>query len=1415
MNTSVFKRGTALAMAVVMCLMAFLGSGPITAHAAGEKAEVYMIGFPRDGEANFDGWGHPELHYMNGWVTPKSNYTNVRAMNSYDGNICYCIEPGIAQDTGEVFTSWDENFWDNFPEELNSTITGDEIKTLIGRILQYGYTGPVSLSWRSQNSGGDTLAHAVATQLLIWETIVGERDSSFGKVDPGKYDSVLDSVTTKHPLYDRIHSYYDSIEDNVQKHSKLPTSFAKSTKKAQEIEMDWTGSEYVAELIDKNGVLKNYSFTANVTGIEFTVDGNTLRITAKEAPTETVTITASKKNSQRMGVITWTDGEYGPDSTSQDTVTYAQSVSDPVKGYLKLTVSFGGTKIIKTSEDGIVEGISFNISGEGINQTVTTGKNGEIQIDNLAPGIYTITEQTYDQYNPQDTQRVTVVSGQVATVTFNNTLKRGSLAVTKNAEDGLNEGITFHLYGTSLSGLAVNEYAVTDSNGIANFGNVLIGSGYTLEEVDTSEKYVIPDSQTASVEWNTVTNKSFSNILKKWNVTVTKSDASTGTAQGDASLSGAQYGVYKGDQLIDTYTTDANGQFTTGYYVCGNDWTIREIAPSEGYLLDNTSYPVGADAKKYSVELNSTTLGVLETIKKGSISIIKHSDNGDTQIETPEAGAVFCVYLKSAGSYDAAKESERDYLTCDENGFAQTKELPYGIYTVHQISGWDGCELMADFEVFISENGEVYRFIINNAAFESFLKVIKVDAETGKVIPYAGAAFQIYNPDGTLVKQTFTYPEVTEIDTFYTNENGFLITPESLEYGTGYALVEVQAPYGYVINTDPVYFDVTQDDSSEDSGITVVEVTKANTAQKGTITVYKTGEIFSSAVVAEGVYQPVYAEKGLPGAVYEITAAEDIFTMDGTLRYTAGEVVDTITTDSTGYATSKALYLGKFHVTEITAPEGMIINSEPHAIELVYAGQEIEISETSASFTNLRQKVSVALSKIMEQNDIFQIGMNGEISAVTFGLYAAEELVAEDGTIIPADGLLEIVSMSNDGSAACQTDLPFGSYYLKELTTNEHYIVSDEKYPFTFTYEGPTCEMVEIVVNDGSPIENEMIYGEVHGLKINEDNEGLSGAVIGLFHSDETVFTSDTAILSTITVEHGYFRFTQIPFGNWIIREIEAPEGYVLSDVLYPVTITKDGTTLEVQITNTRIRGNVRLTKVDKDYPENKLAGAVFDLYADTNSNGEFDAEDELLGQLEELTGGIYQMNDLLFGGYFVKESVAPNGFYLDDTAYYFQISENGKTVIVENEAGKGFINNAQRGSIRIEKTSEDNVVKGFTFKVEGTDITGQSYSKTFVTDDKGEIHIDGLRIGTYVISEVSNEATEKYELPADVTVNVLEGKTTVAKFYNKLIPDTPDIPKTGDESNTALWGMIALVSLAGAGVTSFLFYRSSKKKHQ
>lgn len=1405
MKTQKFKRTLSLFLAMLMCVTTLFGMGT-TAFAAEETDEVYLISYPRDGDANYGGeWGHNSLSFMNGWSTATSRFTTIRAMGSYEGNICYCIEPGVPQQTGNTFTKKGEDFWDEYPSSYNSTISPDDIKLFIGRIFQYGYTGTISTSWRSQNEGGDKLAHAVATQLLIWETVVGERDADFGKVSTGGKNAITEQICTSHPLYSQIMSYCDSIAASVQKHSKVPSFFSKSAGKAQNIELAWDGEKYTATLTDTNNVLSDYLFSASVPGIRFSVNGNKLTITADTAPADTVTITAEKRNSQRRGVITWTDGVYGPNGKLQDTVTYAQTVSDPVKGYLNIKVSYGSAKIIKTSEDGKVEGISFTITGNGVNKTVTTGAGGVIQIDNLAPGVYTVTEQSYDKYEPQEVRRVTVVSGQVTTVNFNNTLKRGTLIVTKTSEDGLNEGVKFHLYGTSLSGLAVDEYAVTDSAGKAVFSDVLIGTGYTLEEVDTAIRYVVPEKQTAAVEWNTVTNKSFTNILKKWNVIVTKSDAETGLPQGDATLAGAVYGIYKGDQLVDTYTTDANGQFTTKYYVCGDDWTIREITPSEGYLLDSSVYPIGAEAKNYAVEYNTTANDVTEQIIKGRIAIIKHTDDGETQLETPEAGAEFAVFLKAAGSYDNAKASERDYLTCDENGYAATKDLPYGIYTVHQAKGWDGRELLADFDVYIAKDGQTYRYLANNRNFESYIKIVKVDAETGKVIPLADAGFRLYRPDGSLITQTFTYPEVTTIDTFYTNSDGYLITPEKLEYGTGYSLVEVSAPCGYTLNSEPIYFDVTADNATEENTVTVVEVTKPNTAQKGVIRISKSGEAFSSVTEADGIYQPVFAVKGLEGAVYEITAAEDIITPDGTLRYAAGAVVDTVTTDETGLAESKPLYLGKYEVKEITAPTGYVLNTEIHTAELVYAGQEVEITETAADFCNERQKAAVSLDKVLEQDERFGIGKNGELSAVTFGLFAAEELTAADGSIIPADGLLEIVSMDENGHAVCKTDLPFGSYYLKELSTDGHYILSDEKYPIVFEYAGQDTALVEIKANGGAPIENKLLYGEIRGLKKNEGGSGLAGALIGLFRADCTEFTTENAILTATSAEDGSFSFTRVPYGNWIVREIEAPTGFVLSEKAYPVTVDADCAVIEVEIENTCIRGTVQLTKTDRDYPDNKLTGAEFTVYRDSNDNKELDADDERLGTLTETGIGVYEMSDLLYGGYFVKETKAPAGFYLDDNAYYFEIVEDGKIVPVENEAGKGFVNAPQVGSLKIIKTSSNGKIEGFSFRVTGPN----GYVGVFTTDKNGEIIIENLRIGEYVVSEVSDGASSAYVLPADKTASVFEGAVTKVEMHNEL----RDTPKTGDDSNPARWLALLGVSAAGAATLGVVGFRKRRKE--
>lgn len=560
---------------------------------------------PRDGDDNYSGeWGHGSHEFMNGWATDTSRYTSVYAMGSYNGNICYCIEPDVHLKTGDRFTKKGENFWDNYPSSYNKTISPDDIKLFIGRIMQYGYTGTISTSWRSQNEGGDKLAHAVATQLLIWGTVVGERDADFNKVSTGGKDAILDQISPNHPLHSKIMSYYNSIAASVQTHSKVPSFFSKSTGKAQNIELEWDGEKYTATLTDKNNVLSDYSFSASVSGVHFSVNGNKLTITADKAPSSTVTITAEKKNSQRRGVITWTDGVYGPNGELQDTVTYAQEVNDPVKGYLNIKVSYGSTKIVKTSEDGKVDGIPFRIQGNGIDETVKTANGGQIQVDNLNPGIYTVTEQTENKYEPQESRRVTVVSGQTATVKFNNVLKRGDLKVIKTSEDNMVEGVKFHLYGTSLSGLAVDEYAVTDASGTAIFKDVLISGStpYILEEVDTDIKYVVPEEQTAAIEWNKVTNKSFHNILKKWSLTVTKSDSEKGLPQGDASLAGAKYGVFNGEQLMDVYETDRNGQFTTKSYVCGNDWSLREIEPSEGYLLNTESLHIGAEAKLYTAE---------------------------------------------------------------------------------------------------------------------------------------------------------------------------------------------------------------------------------------------------------------------------------------------------------------------------------------------------------------------------------------------------------------------------------------------------------------------------------------------------------------------------------------------------------------------------------------------------------------------------------------------------------------------------------------------------------------------------------------------------------------------------------------------------------------------------------------------
>lgn len=1076
------KRSTSLFLAVLMCFSSLIGV-TATAHAA-TKQDVYIIDLPRGKETNKEHWGHPAYELMNGWSTFNTDYVTVKAIGDYEGDSCYCIEPGVSLYTGDKLSKEAESFWDNYPSKYNKTIDPDTIKVYLGRIMQYGYTGKNSVDWVSTNSSkADDCANHLATQLLVWETVIGERDENFNHVDATKHGkhNIKEIISSKHPLRSKIFSHYSRIEKSVKQHTTVPSFASRSKSKARSIELKWNGKNYSTTINDTNGVLSNYDFSGS--GLTFSKSGNSLTITSEKAPKDDVLITVNKKNSQRKAVITWTDEKIGPQSGQlQDIVTFGQSVSDPVKAYLNVKVSLGNAKLMKVSEDGKVDNVKFHISGNGISKDVTTNANGEINIANLAPGNYQISEYTDVKYVPQDTQTVTIVSG-----------------------------------------------------------------------------------QTASVQ--------FSNVLKKFRVNVTKQDYEKGHAQGDAKLSGAVYGLFKGNDLVAQYTTDQNGSFTTDYYVCGTDWTIKEISPSEGYLLNDTVYKVGADPKDYTVEYNNAPdMTVMEQVIKGKISIIKHTDDGETQIETPEKGAEFQVYLKSAGSFVNADKDERDTIVCDEDGFASTKLLPYGVYTVHQTKGWDGREKITDFDVFINIDGKTYKFLINNKNFESYLKVVKLDKETGKRIPYEGAAFEIYDSDNHRVTMQYTYPQVTSIHTFYTNKEGYLITPERLPYGY-YTLKEVQAPYGYVLDDTPIPFVISQENASTDTGVTVVKVKAKDMAQKGVINITKTGEIFSSVEENNGIYTPKYRVGNLKSAVFEIYAAEDITTLDGTVRYEQGTLVDTITTDDDGVAKSKELYLGKYTVIEKTAPNGYVHNAAKYDAELTYAGQNVSVTSTDLSVYNERQKVSVSLKKIMANDKTFGIGNNGEITSVRFGIYASEDIKANNGDVIPKDALITFANCDKNGSIVFDCDLPVGfKWYVKEIATDKHYILSDTKYEFDTEYQGQDVKVIDIKINNDKAIENNLIYGSVKGLKIDrETQEVIKGATFGLFKSDTTEFTEDKAILTAVTDENGVFVFNNIPYGEYLIKELKAADGYLDNEDVFTVTIKDNEQVVELTAINDKV----------------------------------------------------------------------------------------------------------------------------------------------------------------------------------------------------------------------------------------------------
>ena len=1083
----------------------------------------------------------------------------------------------------------------------------------------------------------------------------------------------------------------------------------------------------------------------------------------------------------------------------------------------------GKIKVNKTADDGIVSGREFKVTGnDGSSYTKKTNANGVaefsgLKVYNTSTGksiTYTVSEINVDtRYEVPKAQNVTLTSGDVdltVNVKFNNQLKTGSIKINKQSEDNQNGDREFTITGNGKT------YTIkTGSDGIAILSDIPVYNSnnekivYTISEKNVPIRYVVPAEQTATLTADATTTKTFKNILKKFTVELTKQDSKTASAQGNGTLAGAVYGLYKDGELVDTYTTDENGYFKTKEYVCGN-YTVQEISPSEGYLIDKTVYSVGAEAENYFIEHNPLSMTVTEDIIKGNIAMIKHSDDGSTQIETPEVGAEFEVYLKSSGSYANAVETERDHLTCDENGFAQTKDMPYGIYTVHQTKGWEGTEFIADFDVNISENGQTYRYLINNAEFESYVKVVKVDSETGKTIPYEGAGFEIYNADGEKMTMMYSYPSPTAIDVFYTNSEGYLITPEVLPYGE-YSLVEVQAPYGYVLDKTPVSFSVSSENAEEENSLTIVKVEKQNTAQKGKISVHKTGDIFTSVATASSAYTnengemivnpttytPVFANGDLSGAVFQITAKEDIVTLDGTIRAYAGDVVSEITTDENGYAETEPLYLGKYEVREIKAPYGYVLNNEPKDVELTYAGQEFEVRDTvNTAFENEYQSVRISLSKVMESDELFGIYGKDCYTSIRFGLFAAEDITAADGSVIPADGLLSEVSLAENMTAKFDVQIPFGRYYVKEISTDEHYVLNGEKYLVNFEYMGQDIRTVDI---DCGQFVNLLKRGRIEGHKVDDKSEPLENAVFGLFTTDCVKFSRDTAIMTAASDENGCFEFTDVPFGQYIVREIESPRGYILSDKEYAVSIAEDGEVIEITAENKPI--TVEISK--RDVYGNELVGAEMVL---ENADGEI---------VDKWTsdGTNHIVSKLGAGEYMLKEIAAPDG-YVIATDIKFTVDVYGN-VMVENVDFTAVSDNGNPLIAMVDDTTKVRISKrdittgeelpGATLQI--IDENGNVVEEWVSTDEAHFIEGKLIAGKEYTLRETI--APDGYEIANEISFTVNEdGSVTEVVMYDELTPKT-DTPYTGDNHSD-----FAAFALMGASLVIFLVLIISRKKN-
>lgn len=1095
--------------------------------------------------------------------------------------------------------------------------------------------------------------------------------------------------------------------------------------------------------------------------------------------------TASKNltDKEQKGALTiYKEGEVLTGATvTEDGVTFA---------YEKRKLKGAVYSVYAGADIKAADGTLIYKKGALVKDNLVTGDDGSVTLKDLYLGTYTVTEtKAPDNYVCKGESKTVelVYAGQTVEVqtvsaTFLNERQKAAVRVEKQDEETKNplSGGIYGLYAAEdikVDGKTVVpkgtliEKATTGADGKASYKAELpINYSYSIREIQAPELYLRNSEDTYTFTFKFTNDKeekvNFSHTFtnKRVNATIdlVKEDSETGnSAQGDAVFEGAIYGLYaredinhpdgrsgvlyKKDEQVATLTTDKEGKASVSNLYLGK-YYLKEITPPVGYLLDEEEHDVNCNYEGDQVETVKRNTVSKEDVIKQPFQLIKAADNDKTDADLLK-GAGFSAYLissltvKDDGSYDFTNatpivltEDGKTEMFTDERGYACSIPIPYGRYIVRETTTPHNFMPVDDFIVTVTENSstpQVWRVLLDDE-FKAKLKIVKQDDETKQPVLLANTEFKVYDLDAKkYVEQVTTYPNTVVHKSYFTDENGYLILPESLKCGN-YRIEEVRAPDGYTQNTQYVEIKVDKNTAYQMdsvSGDAIITVTYENHPVKGKLVIHKSGETLKSFKK-----DFVYEETSLEGAEFEIYAAEDIFTPDHQVDeqgnrhviYAKDTLVKTVTTNKNGEAVIKDLPLGKYRVKETKAPAGFVLNPDSQEVSFIYKDQNTPEIEEKLEFSNERQKVELSV----EKQDA-EIGK--ALKGATFGLYNKEAISSGDKVVVKADTLLQEITSNEKGKAAFTLDLPLGRYYVKELQAPAGYVSSDEILEFDATYQGQDVKTIKLK----SVKKNQPTTVEVTKADITTGTE-LDGASMSVLDKDGNVIDSWTSVKDSPHV------IKRLQVGKtYILREELAPYGYLrATDVEFTISDTAEvqKVKMEDEVPVARLLVNKKGEFLDSvslldnakgmiehlfNYVTGNLTDVTFNVYAAEairaadGVSADYYAADELVGSITTDGNGIAQMDNLPLGRYYIVEKETSHGYVLDNEPRYVDLTYRDQdTPLVTYSAD--WQNARQRVQVEVLKKEKDSdkVLSGTIFGLYAADDIVSSKGKVLLAKD-------------------------------------------------------------------------------------------------